>query len=63
MDAAKAGEAVPAKTCENPVAAHYELGQQMRISGTPALVLSDGEIVPGYVPPDKLRRALDQRFP
>jgi thiol:disulfide interchange protein DsbC len=63
MDAAKAGEAVPAKTCENPVDAHYELGQQMRISGTPALVLSDGEIVPGYVPPDKLRRALDQRFP
>jgi len=63
MDAAKAGEAVPTKTCDNPVDAHYELGQQMRISGTPALVLSDGEIVPGYVPPDKLRRALDQRFP
>jgi len=63
MDAAKAGEAVPTKTCDNPVDAHYELGQQMRISGTPALVRSDGEIVPGYVPPDKLRRALDQRFP
>jgi thiol:disulfide interchange protein DsbC len=63
MDAAKAGKDVPAKTCENPVDAHYELGQQMGISGTPALVLSNGEIVPGYVPPDKLRRALDQRFP
>jgi thiol:disulfide interchange protein DsbC len=63
MDTAKAGESVPVKTCENPVASHYELGQQMSISGTPALVLSDGEIVPGYVPPDKLRRALDQRFP
>lgn len=63
MDTAKAGNAVPDKTCANPVEAHYELGQQMRVQGTPALVLSDGEMVPGYVPADKLRRALDQRFP
>ena len=27
----------------------------------PALILEDGEILPGYVPADKLRRALDQR--
>jgi thiol:disulfide interchange protein DsbC len=63
MDSAKAGNEVPEKTCENPVEAHYELGQQMRVQGTPAIVLEDGEMVPGYVPPDKLRRALDQRFP
>lgn len=62
MDAAKAGKDIPSKTCDNPVEAHYELGQQMRVQGTPALVLSDGEIVPGYVPPAKLRRALDERF-
>jgi thiol:disulfide interchange protein DsbC len=63
MDIAKAGEMVPAKTCDNPVESHYELGQQMSVQGTPALVLADGEIVPGYVPPAKLRRALDERFP
>ena len=63
MDSAKAGNPVPEKTCENPVEAHYELGQQMRVQGTPAIVLSDGEVVPGYVPAAKLRRALDQRFP
>jgi thiol:disulfide interchange protein DsbC len=62
MDDAKAGKSVPAKSCENPVEEHYELGQQMRLQGTPALVLADGEVVPGYVPADKLRRALDQRF-
>jgi thiol:disulfide interchange protein DsbC len=62
MDDAKAGRDVPPKTCENPVEQHYELGQQMRIQGTPALVLADGEVVPGYVPADKLGRALDQRF-
>ena len=63
MDLAKAGKDIPPRSCENPVDAHYELGQQMRIQGTPAIVLSDGEIVPGYVPPAKLRRALDERFP
>jgi thiol:disulfide interchange protein DsbC len=62
MDDAKAGRDVAIKTCENPVEEHYELGQQMRLQGTPALVLGDGEIVPGYVPAEKLRRALEQRF-
>ena len=61
MDKAKAGGEVERKTCENPVEAHYELGQTMRLSGTPALILEDGEMVPGFVPPDKLRKALDQR--
>lgn len=63
MDTAKAGDSVPAKACDNPVEAHYALGQQMSVQGTPALVLADGEIVPGYVPPARLRRALDERFP
>ena len=61
MDKAKAGKDVPAKTCDNPVQEHYELGQTMRISGTPALLLEDGEMIPGYVPAHKLRRALDER--
>lgn len=61
MDKAKAGKAVETKTCDNPVAEHYELGQAMQISGTPALLLETGDMVPGYVPPKKLRRALDQR--
>ena len=60
MDTAKAGGAVPAKTCENPVEEHYELGQTMRISGTPALLLEGGELVPGYVPAHKLRQALEE---
>lgn len=61
MDRAKAGKDVPVKTCDNPVQEHYELGQTMRISGTPALLLEDGEMIPGYVPAHKLRRALDER--
>ncbi|MCB1800831.1 MAG: DsbC family protein [Gammaproteobacteria bacterium] len=61
MDTAKAGGSVPAKTCDNPVAEHHALGQAMRIQGTPALLLEDGEMLPGYVPADKLRQALDRR--
>ena len=61
MTQAKAGQAVAPKTCDNPVDEHYALGQAMRLQGTPALVLESGETVPGYVPPDKLRQALDQR--
>ena len=61
MDQAKAGQPVAPKTCDNPVDEHFALGQAMRLQGTPALVLENGETVPGYVPPDKLRQALDQR--
>ncbi|MCP5303803.1 MAG: DsbC family protein [Chromatiaceae bacterium] len=60
MDAAKAGKAIEPRKCENPVAEHYALGQAMRVQGTPALVLEDGEMLPGYLPADKLRRLLDQ---
>jgi thiol:disulfide interchange protein DsbC len=63
MDKAKAGEEIPEMTCDNPVEAHYELGRQMSVQGTPALVLEDGEVIPGYVEPARLARALDQRFP
>jgi thiol:disulfide interchange protein DsbC len=61
MDKAKAGGEVERKTCDNPVEEHFALGQIMRVSGTPALILEDGEMVPGFVPPDRLRKALDQR--
>ncbi|MCB1789785.1 MAG: DsbC family protein [Gammaproteobacteria bacterium] len=61
MDVAKSGGNVPAKTCDNPVAEQHALGQAMRIQGTPALLLDDGSMLPGYVPADKLRQALDQR--
>lgn len=61
MNIAKQGGKVTAKTCDNPVAAHYALGQQFGINGTPAMVLHDGEVIPGYVPAKRLKLALQER--
>lgn len=45
----KQKQAVPEQTCEdNPVAAQYVLGQQIGVSGTPALITDDGTLIPGY---------------
>lgn len=54
----KLGHKVPAKKCANPVASQYELGRQIGITGTPAIVTPDGELLPGYVPAKELARAL-----
>lgn len=56
---AKNGKNIATTNCENPVATHFTLGGMMGIRGTPALVLPDGQIAPGYVPADKLIAVLD----
>ena len=56
---AKAGKTVPEKTCDNPVADQYALGQMLGVTGTPTLILDDGRMVPGYVPAARLVQALD----
>lgn len=59
MTAAKQGLAVPKNlACDNPVAKQYELGSELGVNGTPAIVLSDGKLIPGYLPADELGRRL-----
>ena len=57
----KAGKFLPRAECDNPVKAHMELGQMLGVTGTPAIVLDDGELFPGYIPAVKLSRELDKR--
>lgn len=54
MTKAKNGESISAPECDNPVADQYQLGVEMAIRGTPAIVLSDGTLIGGYLPADKL---------
>jgi thiol:disulfide interchange protein DsbC len=55
---AKHGQNIPARECESPVLDHYELGNQLGISGTPALVFPDGRVIPGYVEAPRLAAML-----
>lgn len=59
MTLSKAGEEVPAKTCDNPIAEQYNAGLAAGVTGTPALILDNGTIMPGYVPPVQLKQRLD----
>jgi thiol:disulfide interchange protein DsbC len=56
---AKRGEELKnVKSCSTPVARDYQLGQDFAIRGTPAIVLADGEVLPGYVPAASLAEHL-----
>ncbi len=55
---AKNGGEPPERDCESPVLEHYVLGNELGISGTPALVLADGRIVPGYADSGRLAALL-----
>ncbi len=59
MTTAKNGGNVPSKECDNPVEQQFQLGQELGVNGTPALVLENGQIYPGYAPASKLIGVLE----
>lgn len=60
MTRAKKGEELEAKTCDNPVEAEFNIGRRLGVQGTPALFMESGQMLPGYIPPDRLKQILDQ---
>lgn len=60
MTDGKNGKAVKQASCQNNVAQQYELGLSFGINGTPALILPDGRLIPGYQPAAALVAALSQ---
>lgn len=48
----------PSATCATATAKVLELGRKLRIQGTPALIFSDGQLAPGYLPAEELEKAL-----
>jgi thiol:disulfide interchange protein DsbC len=50
----KLGKDIPNRACPNPVAKQYELGHDIGVTGTPAIVLEDGRLLPGYMPAAEL---------
>lgn len=60
MDRLKHLRSVTTQSCDDhPVAKHLALGAELGVSGTPALLLSDGRMVAGYVPPADLAEMLE----
>lgn len=58
---AKLDQEFPSATCDSTaVQSHYVLGRDVGLSGTPAIVLDDGTLISGYLPPDQLKARLDQ---
>ena len=48
-------QSVPEKVCpENPIAAQYQLGQELGVRGTPAIITQGGQMIPGYQSADEL---------
>lgn len=47
-------------SCPNPVDRNLELGKRLRVSGTPLLVLADGQRISGWRPAAQLSELMDQ---
>ncbi|MBF58557.1 DsbC family protein [Halomonas sp. FeN2] len=59
MTQAKEGKSISsAADCDNPVAGQYDLGKALGVQGTPAIILPNGQLVPGFVPPERLSAML-----
>lgn len=54
MNKAKAREELPAASCDTPIAKQYQLGQMIGVQGTPAIILANGQMIPGYQPAAQL---------
>ena len=60
LDDAMAGKGVPTASCNLDISKHYTLGVQFGVNGTPAMVLSNGYVLPGYQGPKELKAFLDE---
>jgi thiol:disulfide interchange protein DsbC len=57
---AKLGGEIPqVAACNTPVEAHWELGRDVGVRGTPAIFSETGELIGGYLPPATLAKLLD----
>ena len=61
LTAAKLDREFQTSSCDaSMIARHYELGQQIGLTGTPAIVTEDGTLIGGYMPADALSARLEQ---
>tara|TARA_B100000686_G_scaffold306128_1_gene345267 strand:+ start:1007 stop:1795 length:789 start_codon:yes stop_codon:yes gene_type:complete len=54
----KARKEIPQLDCVTTIADQFELGKRMGITGTPAIIFTDGSLLPGYIPSTELVKSL-----
>jgi thiol:disulfide interchange protein DsbC len=57
---AKMGSNVAQRICDKPVEGEFNFGRQVGVNGTPAVILENGMMLPGYQEPDALIKILEQ---
>jgi thiol:disulfide interchange protein DsbC len=55
---AKSGTGIAYRICDKPIEAQFDFGRQIGVTGTPAIILPNGMMVPGYQPPAQLEELL-----
>ena len=64
LTAAKLDRKFETSQCDaSMIGKHYALGQGVGLSGTPAIVLEDGTLIGGYLPPTALAGRLERASP
>jgi len=63
FDAAMRGDDISPASCKTDISKHFQLGVQFGVSGTPAIVLENGTMIPGYQPPKEMAAMLDAQEP
>ena len=59
LSSTKSSESVESIFCTNqPVSKHYNLGQLLGVTGTPAIFTQTGSHIKGYVPPEDLLKRI-----
>ncbi|AXF76798.1 bifunctional protein-disulfide isomerase/oxidoreductase DsbC [Erwinia tracheiphila] len=61
FDAAMKGETVSPADCSIDLAKQYQLGVLYGIQGTPAILLQNGMVIPGYQGPQEMKQMLDSQ--
>jgi len=46
--------------CDNPILRNLAVGEKYQLLGTPAIVLSSGRVIPGYVPAARLQAEIEK---
>lgn len=59
FDAAMKGDDISPATCKTDITAQYQLGVLFGVRGTPAIVMDDGTVVPGYQDPKEMLAMLE----